>query len=185
MGFQHSYLHPRAGGGPPVNNFGCFQQGHWVCGWLRWFRFPFPLGVGLTLVACGGFVWSFVRLLALVLVLVVCVLRAGGFVCLSLFGPRWALGLVAPRGVGFSLSRFGLVLVVCAVVSFYYSLSPFGAWYWSPQAITLSKPPRRCENGKIRYVNYSRLSSAPRKPAVESGRSAGRSFWKGRNRPPL
>ena len=56
------------------------------------------------------------------LVLVVCVLRAGGFVCLSLFGPRWALGLVAPRGVGFSLSRFGLVLVVCAVVSFYYPL---------------------------------------------------------------
>ena len=32
------------------------------------------------------------------------------------------LGLVAPRGVGFSLSRFGLVLVVCAVVSFYFSL---------------------------------------------------------------
>ena len=48
------YLYPRAGGGPPVNNFGCFQQGLWVCGWLRWFRLPIPLGVGplrLALVA--------------------------------------------------------------------------------------------------------------------------------------
>ena len=59
-------------------------------------------------------------------------IRAGGFVCLSSFGPRLVLGLVAPRGVGFSLSRFGLVLVVCAVVSF---IAPsFGAWCWFRKA---------------------------------------------------
>ena len=46
--------------------------------------------------------------------------RVCGFVSLSNVGPRAVLGLVAPRGVGFSLSRFGLVLVVRAVVSFYY-----------------------------------------------------------------
>ena len=39
-------LVPAGGGRPPVNNFGCFQQGLWVCGWLRWFRLPFPRGVG-------------------------------------------------------------------------------------------------------------------------------------------
>ena len=95
-------LVPAGSGRPPVNTLGRFQQGIWVRGWLPWFR-------------------SFVWLVALVLVLVVCVPRAGGFICLSNYGPRLVLGLVVPRGVGFSLSRFGLVLVVCAVVSFYHT----------------------------------------------------------------
>ena len=72
-------------------------------------------GPGRAFVCACTFVWA----IALVLVLVACV-SASGFVSLSNVGPRAVLGLVAPRGVGFSHSRFGLVLVVRAVVSFYY-----------------------------------------------------------------
>ena len=67
------------------------------------------------------------------LVLVVCVPRVGGFVSLSNFGPSSVLGLVVPRGVGFILSRFGLVFG-CVCGGFVLFLPPFGAWYWFPQA---------------------------------------------------
>ena len=46
------------------------------------------------------------------------------------FGPR--LVLVVPRGVGFSLSRFASVLVVCGGFVLFFPL--FGAWCWSTQA---------------------------------------------------
>ena len=108
----------------------CRVCGCFVCP-LHWFAF----GVGpicLTSVACGGFAifflcfgasrrcWSFASSVAVV----------SRFLK---FGPRLVLVLVAPHGVGFGLLRFALALVLCAVVPFLL-LSPFGAWYWFPQA---------------------------------------------------
>ena len=48
--------------------------------------------------------------------------------------------LVVPRGVGFSLSRFGLVFgCVCAVVSFYYSLRSAPSVGFSRQKVENSR----------------------------------------------
>ena len=47
------------------------------------------------------------------------------------FGLRLVLVLVVPQGVGFGLSRFALVLVVCGG---FVLFSPLIAWCWSSQA---------------------------------------------------
>ena len=115
-------LAPAGGGIPPVINY-IAPSGGFGLGFFRWFRLALPPGVGplrWALVArrfrffpplghCAAV--GFGRLRP----------RVNGFVSLSNFGPRSVLGFVAPRSVGFSLSRVGLVFD-CALVSFYYSL---------------------------------------------------------------
>ena len=91
---------------------------------VRWFRVPFSLVrvrrrslvFGLGRVWC--WFWSFASSTAVVSFLLN-------------FGPRLVLVLVVPRGVGFGLSRFALVLVVCGG---FVLFSPLIAWCWSSQA---------------------------------------------------